>query len=133
MGKSYTYHILGEGTMNDEGEARCYTCMNKREMAQASYTADLLGMPIVAWTAQTGTGARWLGIPGNPWVPVKASSVKLPKLVDCPACGGKHFKDENGVLSWCPVCNGTGKTTKGFEKKWTPWQLEEMQKEHGLK
>ena len=131
MGRSYTYHIIGEGTPDATGAARVYPCMNKREMAQAVYTAELIGLPLVAWTAQTRTGARWIGMPGT-WIPAKASSVRLPKLVECPACGGRDRRDENGVSRWCPVCNSTGRTTPGYEKGWADWQLAEMRKSAGL-
>ena len=131
MGKSFTYHIIGEGTSDATGSARIYPCMNKREMAQAVYTSGLVSLPIVAWSAQTKTGARWLGM-SEAWITVKASSVRLPRLVDCPACVGRRVADERGIYTHCPVCNSTGKTTPGYEKKWAPWQIEEMQKRVGL-
>ena len=113
MGKSYTYHIIGEGQADATGSARIYPCMNKREMAQAVYMADLLGLPMVAWSARTKTGTRWLNS-GTEYVNVRPETVKLPKLVDCPVCGGRPG---------CIVCNWTGKTTRGYEKNWEPWQL----------
>jgi len=104
--------------------------MNKREMAQACYRADLIGLPIVAWSAQTKRGAHWLGVPE--WTPCKVSAVNLPVLVDCPACGGRTSRNEHGVAIYCPVCDGTGRTTRGHEKNWADWQIEAMQKRAGL-
>ncbi len=128
MGKSYTYHILGETARDEQGSARIYPCMNKREMAQSVIKADREGRPIVAWTAQTAGGARWIDMPG-PWIPAKVDSVKLPKLVDCPVCGGRERRTADGIRRHCPVCDNSGKTTRGYEKGWSPWQLEQMKAE----
>ena len=121
MGKSYTYHIIGIGKADNSGNSLCYPCMNKREMAQAVKKADYEGRPMEYWQAQTKTGARW--IKGDI---VPCGSVKLPKLVICPACKGRQHKTGEAFYVHCPVCNSSGWTTPGYEKNWQPLQIEQM-------
>ena len=115
MGKSYTVHCVGLSP------SREYYAMSKMEIAQANHRAKKNGDQIIEWYAQTKTGVRILGANDtNKCVP--AEKIKLPKMVTCPICEGRG---KNGKYS-CPVCNFSGITRPGYEKKWRPWQLESM-------
>ncbi len=127
MGRSYTYHCIGQGPIeriDDKSyRRREYYAMNRVEIAQETEKARKRGESIVEWWAQTGTGCRVLGDDAAQSWPVLAGDIKLPKLVACPVCRGSGEKG-------CPVCNRSGVCKKGNEKRWLPWQIERMKEEY---
>ena len=60
------------------------------------------------------------------------NEIKLPKMVTCPACGGRERRTQEGIKLLCPVSDNSGITTKGYEKKFLPWQIERIRQESGL-
>jgi len=53
-------------------------------------------------------------------------------MVTCPACGGRERRTQEGIKLLCPVSDNSGITTKGYEKKFLPWQIERIRQESGL-
>lgn len=114
MGKSITVHCIGTTK-----KGFLITAMNNRERAQMIKIQQDKNDPIVSWFAQTKIGEKIL-------------HAKFPAMVICPACKGQKSYSKNGFLNHCPVCLNSGITTKGYEKKWMPWQLEFMQEQAGI-
>lgn len=123
MGRSFTYHVIGEGPLID-GKKRIYAAMNRLEIKQELEKARKEGDSILTWYAQTRTGCRVLGNENAMSWPIKTEHIPLPKTVTCPICEGEGH---NGKY-FCVICNGSGICKPGNEKKWLPWQLEEMKK-----
>jgi len=121
MGRSYTIHCLGYAPLNRK-EKRVFTAMNKREIAWRRIEASREGLKIKYWYAQTKTGEKILG-----GLIKKDEEVRVPKLVEC-ICGGRGYYVENNEKYRCPVCEGTGQTTKGYWNNWTNWQIERFKK-----
>ena len=131
MGRSITIHCIGHAPEYCDVKTggivyRLYSAMSKKEIAQARRKAQSDGLKIEFWYAQTKTGCRVLGS-HNDWSigifrKVYDNEVKTPKLVICPVCLGRG---RNGMF-YCPVCDGSGITLKGYEKRWQDWQIAEM-------
>lgn len=122
MGRSYTINCLGYGPVVD-GTRRVFSAMNRLEIEQARHQAKKEGIKIVYWIAQTKVGEKVLGYPA--WGSQLDRDVPHVKTITCPVCLGQG---RNGKYH-CPVCNGSGITTPGNEKRWQPWQIEGMKKE----
>lgn len=110
MGKSYTYHVVGEDTTG-----RLWGAMSRAEMAQVRAKAERLGDKVIGWNAQTQTGTRILG---GEWA--LTTDVKFPRMVDCPIC----------ERAGCFVCDFSGITRPNHWEKWQEWQLEDMRKRY---
>jgi hypothetical protein len=123
MSRSYTYHVVGCAPVNDHTD-RLFCAMSRVEMVQQMRKAEREGLHISRWEAQTKTGIRMLALPEERTT-ARCYTVEiehiLPKLVECPICGGKG----------CPVCDYSGVCKKDHEKLWREWQLAEMRKEYG--
>ena len=117
MRHSITIHCIGQTASDTKGHVYLYYAMNKKEIAQQQVKAIKNGKRIMRWDAQTKVGEKILD---GPWCP--SSLVRLPKMVTCPICKSK----ESNSKYYCPVCNSSGITTKGYEKRWASWQIEEM-------
>ncbi len=127
MGKSITINVIGLGPELEPGRRRAFYAMNKMEMLQEKAKAARdYNTEIIGWYAQTGTGARMIGVSGT-FEEVPDSDIKHIKLVECPICQGKgKTKLGNGMFYGCVVCNASGITKAGYWKGWQDWQLEEM-------
>ena len=126
MGKSYTYHVIGQSAIYEEGGKQLrqsYPAMNRVEIAQVRVKAVRDGHPITVWYCQTRVGERILGDA----VLDRDVLALLPKMVTCPVCLGRGH---NGQW-WCPVCNGSGICRPGNERNWQAWQIEHMKAEAG--
>jgi hypothetical protein len=135
MGRSITIHCIGYartgGYVNEKGEGvtqhRLFYAMNRLEVEQKRYEAAKEGLKINYWVAQTKTGLRILAskkVFVEYW-PINDKDVPRVNTVTCPICLGEGH---NGKY-YCPVCNGSGITKKGNEKRWQPWQIEHMKAE----
>ena len=102
MGWSVTVNCIGE-----DKEGVMYTAMTKLEVYQMSIV-----YPIKFWYAQTLQGKKLIGL-GN--IDVKDILNNPPKGVISCIC----------KLS-CPMCKGSGKTTKSMMNGYRDWQLEEF-------
>jgi len=120
MGKSVTINCLGYGPI-DKGSRRMFCAMNRLEIEQERHKAGKEGIKIEFWQAQTRTGEMILGGTFDQL----DRNVPHVKTVICPVCNGKG---RNGKY-YCPVCSGSGITRPGNEKKWMPWQIENMKAE----
>ena len=111
MGRSYTYHVIGFASIDENTEA-AYPAMNRVEMVQETIKAKRRdGHIITSWIAQTRTGYKMLG----GWS-AHADDVPKPKLVQCPICKG----------AGCCICNQSGVCKPGHWLKWTEWQRERI-------
>jgi len=132
--------VIGLGrNPNFPMEERIYTANSKLEMYWRTLDAKREGWPIYGWYAQTKKGCRLIGAQTT-WeiVPAEFVSFKRLNIVTCPICGGKGCRevgqdnDGHPILNCCPVCQGTGKTRKGYWDEWQDWQLEKIKKEMGV-
>lgn len=104
MGRSVTVNFIGVD--KDDG---LYSAMTMLEVYQMSIV-----YPVKFWYAQTTKGQTMLGL-GN--IPIGDIMNKPPKgIINC-IC----------IMS-CPMCKGSGKTTKRMMNGYRDWQLEEFRK-----
>jgi len=126
MGRSQTVNCIGQGIEETDStggsSSRIYDAMNKMEVSQEIEKAKRRGESIVGWYAQTKTGCKTLGT-DHPYDIIKTESIKLPKLIECPICGGVGRKESRSVVQCCFVCDGSGITKNGYWKQWQDWQL----------
>lgn len=113
MGRSYTYHVIGE-----TNEQNIVGAMSRLEMAQKTAIEAKHGRRIATWHAQTRTGLRILGTDVM-YFPVAARNVRRATVITCPVCEGDG----------CHVCRFSGITQKGEDRRYMPWQIDRMRQE----
>ena len=125
MGKSYTYHVVGQFTGGDIPK-RAYQevgAMSRKEMAQVVHKMAKDGKRPFLWWAQTKVGVKMLGndlMAESVGVPHSMIARLLPKLAECDICGGKG----------CIICKYSGICQPNDKNKWMPWQIESMRQEY---
>lgn len=104
MGRSVTVNFIGVD--KDNG---LFPAMTMLEIYQMSIV-----YPIRFWYAQTTKGQRMLGV-GN---------VNVENIMQAPPKGVINCICKTA----CPMCKGSGKTTKRMMNGYRDWQLEEFRK-----
>ena len=104
MGRSVTVNFVGV-----DKEDGLYSAMTMLEVYQMSIV-----YPIKFWYAQTTKGQRLMGLGNN----------KTEDVLNNPPKGVINCICKTS----CPMCKGSGKTTKRMMNGYRDWQLEEFRK-----
>lgn len=102
MGRSYTYHVVGETDKHN-----IIGAMSRLEMAQETAKEARRGNTVVTWHAQTRVGLRMLGTDVL-YLPKVARLIPKTKTIICYVCEGDG----------CPVCRSSGITLQGEERRY---------------